>query len=220
MDKKKIIIISFVIFIILVAIIALFLKARPQPEIILPSKKIDTTETEPVSNSTSVPNPGPNIIVLDKNEAGEFIDSSGDAREVDTSFKSDLPVFIPPAVVSAETADPSLSAIPNSPAAPKQEVVEANEIPAKAIKIDMTALGFSPREFRVKPGTEVTLALSSSDGETHVFIFPLPSLMGLTTMVLGGEIKTITFKVPSTGSYAFRDDIPRYRMNTGTMIVE
>lgn len=113
----------------------------------------------------------------------------------------------------------NLSAAPGSPEAPKQETVAVDKIPAKSIKIQVSDKGFEPKEFTVKSGQSVTLALTSTDN-IHVFLFPNASLMALTTMVLGGETKTITFNAPAAGTYAFRDDIPANRANTGSMIVK
>lgn len=227
MNKKKIIIAVLVIFIVLVAVIALVLKTRvksgaPVPNFVKTSfsdwAKTDASTTDASTtdaSTTAASNPA-----VRKNAAGEFLDSDGNVRKVDTSIKSELPVFLPPAVESIETTGPSLRAMPGSPEAPKQEVVAADKVPAQAIRIDISDKGFSPKEFRVKSGAEVTLALNSTDGNTHVFVFPSASLMGLTVMVLDGSIKTVTFNAPKAGSYLFRDDIPAYRANTGMMIVE
>lgn len=114
----------------------------------------------------------------------------------------------------------SLSSMPGSPEAPKQEVVAADKIPATAIKLSVSDSGFSPKEFTIKSGQEVSLAITAVGSSTHVFIFPIASLMGLQTMVSNEETKVITFTAPDPGQYGFRDDIPSFRMNTGTMIVE
>lgn len=114
----------------------------------------------------------------------------------------------------------SLSSMPGSPEAPKQEIVAADKIPAAAIKLSVSDSGFSPKEFTIKSGQEVSLAITAVGSSTHVFIFPIASLMGLQTMVSNEETKVITFTAPDPGQYGFRDDIPSFRMNTGTMIVE
>ncbi len=191
MNKKKIIIASLVIFIVLVAIIALILKSR-------------------VNSGAVVPTSGKTI---------SSDQAKTDASTTDVSNSESL-ISVPPVVEPIEVTDPSLNMMPGSPEAPRQEIVAADKVPAQAIKIDMTADGFSPKEFRLKAGAEVTLALNSADGNTHVFIFPNDSLIGLMTMVQSGETKTVTFNAPPAGSYLFRDDIPAFRANTGTMIVE
>jgi len=192
MNKNKIIIAVLVIFIVLVAIIALVLKARVKSGAIVPASQ-KTAVSDQTKTDVSVP------------------------ASNDPAFSENAS----PAATSIEVTGPSLAVMPGSPEAPKQEVIETGDkVPAQAIKIEMTAKGFSPKEFRVKSGAEITLALSSTDGNTHVFLFPNASLMGLTTMVLGNETKTLVFNAPKPGSYPFRDDLPNYRTNTGTMIVE
>ncbi len=175
-----------VIFIVLVAIIALVLKSQ-------------------MKSGTDVPAAGGNA------PAGQ---SQTPASSIPESAS------VAPPVESIQVTGPALNALPGSPEAPKQEVVTPDKVPAQAVKISITAAGFSPKTFRVKAGAEITLALSASDGNTHVFLFPNASLMGLTTMVLGNETKTLIFNAPVAGSYPFRDDLPAYRANTGTMIVE
>jgi len=120
----------------------------------------------------------------------------------------------------AEENAASLASMPGSPEAPQQALVAPEEIPNSAIQLEVSADGFAPNNFKVRSGREVTLALTATDDQAHVFLFPTASLMGLSMMVLGGETKTITFTAPAAGSYEFRDDIPDFRENTGLMIVE
>lgn len=122
--------------------------------------------------------------------------------------------------ISSSTPISPLSVMPGSPEAPKPETVAADKIPVSAINIKISASGFSPDKFIVQAGQPVSLALTSTDNNTHVFVFPNASLMALTVMVRGGETKIIKFNAPATGSYTFRDDIPSYRNNTGIMIVK
>ncbi|MFA6194799.1 MAG: cupredoxin domain-containing protein [Patescibacteria group bacterium] len=141
-------------------------------------------------------------------------------ENLNISSTSDESVLVSPVAQPLSVADLSLKALPNAPEAPKKELVNNNDIPAAAIRLDISSDGFSPKEFRIKAGAEVVLALAATDGNAHVFIFPNASLMGLTTMVLAGETKIITFTAPAAGSFSFRDDIPGFRENIGTMIVE
>jgi len=139
---------------------------------------------------------------------------------------------IPADSVNNETSIPSsesladspemkaLAVMPGSPEAPKQEVVETSKISEEAIKLTVSDLGFEPKEFTIKSGQEVSLAVTSSGDNVHVFLFPNASLMGLTMMVSNNETKVINFTAPAAGSYEFRDDIPTYRDNVGTMIVK
>ncbi len=122
-------------------------------------------------------------------------------------------VIVPPIPVN-------LSLMPGSPEAPKQEKVAVKDIPAKAIKLEVSDQGFSPKEFTINPGQPVSLAITAVGSNTHVFLFPNASLMALTVMISSGETKVINFTAPAAGSYPFRDDIPSFRANTGTMIVK
>ncbi len=193
MSRKKLAITILVIFIILVAVIALILKAR-----------INSGTAASLSGKASASG-NPDI----------SSDISSDTSDVSKELDSVSPVAKP-----IDTADLSLSALPISKEAPKKEAVKKDDIPAQAVRLNISAEGFSPSEFRVKAGAATTLALTATDGNTHVFIFPNASLMGLTTMVFGGETKIVTFKAPAAGSFSFRDDIPGYNQNIGTMIVE
>jgi|GEM_PF-1294618 len=107
----------------------------------------------------------------------------------------------------------------NSPVAPGLSPTDP-ELPAGAVKIKISAAGFSPGKFTVSAGQLVTLAVSSVDSGTHVFLFPRASLRSATTMVSAYETKIVTFVAPAAGVYPFRDDIPAYRSNIGEMSVK
>jgi plastocyanin len=139
------------------------------------------------------------------------------ATSVDQAPSTTSSVMSPVAVATQQAAN--LSAMPGAPDGPKQVTIKADQIPAQAIKLQVSASGFSPKEFQVKSGDSVTLAISGADSNPHVFIFPDSSFLALTTMVLGGETKTLTFIAPKAGTYSFRDDLPSFRNNTGKMIV-
>jgi len=133
---------------------------------------------------------------------------------------SETPVATPSTVSSNPVVAATLSSMPGSESAPKQELIPADKIPAAAIKLSVSDTGFSPKDFTIKAGQQVSLAITGVGSSTHVFIFPMASLMGLQTMVASGETKVITFTAPNAGTYTFRDDIPTFRQNTGNMIVK
>ena len=138
-----------------------------------------------------------------------------------TAGISTTPTAINPIVTSENPAvTAALSSMPGSNEAPKQVVVKAEEIPSAAIKLSISDSGFTPKEFTIKAGQQVSLAITAVGSSTHVFIFPMASLMGLQTMVSNQETKLITFTAPNAGTYTFRDDIPDFRQNTGAMIVK
>ncbi len=131
---------------------------------------------------------------------------------------SNIPVG-PSIISSSSEVVASLSSLPGSEAAPKQEVVAADKIPSASIKLSVSESGFSPKSFTIKAGQKTSIAITNNSTSTHVFIFPNASLMGLQTMVSPGETKVTTFTAPNVGTYPFRDDIPSFRQNTGNMIV-
>ncbi len=124
---------------------------------------------------------------------------------------------------SGKTADNT--AVPGSEAAPSQSApIAAANIPASAIKLDVsTAGGFVPSTFTVKAGAAVTLSLTATDDQTHVFRFDDSSLQAVAIGIGPGMTRVITFNAPTTaGSYSFHDDVPGHTAAgvVGKMIVQ
>lgn len=121
---------------------------------------------------------------------------------------------------SGEEADNT--ALPGSPSAPKQSrSLTEEEVPNEAVKLEVSAAGFSPNEFTVNAGEVVILAITSTD-KTHVFKFDDESLKAVAVGVAGGETRAITFNAPVAGDYTFFCDVPghRGRGETGVMHVK
>jgi len=169
-----------------------------------------------LSNKSKTPSPLSNVSPS-TNSAQDDVNANV-AAPVNTEAEA-VPEGVDAATIVPATPA-QLSVMPGSPEAPKQEVVNASEIPATAIKLTVSDKGFSPKEFTLQAGQKASLAVTAEGGSTHVFIFPNASLMALTMMVSGGETKVMEFTAPAAGSYTFRDDIPTFRDNTGTMIVK
>lgn len=114
--------------------------------------------------------------------------------------------------------------IPMAPGAPQQTApVSKDQVPASAVKLDVSSAGFSTKEFTVKPGAPVTLSVSSIDTSTHVFMFDEFTLSAVAIGVGPGETRAITFNAPSKpGDYTFRCDVPGHggRGEVGKMIVK
>ncbi len=121
-----------------------------------------------------------------------------------------------------EPVDPT--AEPGSPDAPKQtDPISEESVPRTAIKIKVSASGFTPNEFSVQSGKAITLSVTSVDDQTHVFAFNHPDLKGVAVGVGPGETRAITFNAPeSKGTYEFFCNVPGHaqRGETGTMIVK
>jgi len=121
---------------------------------------------------------------------------------------------------SGEEADNT--ALAGSPDAPKQSrSLSEDEIPESAVKLSISAEGFSPNEFTVDSGDLVTISVTSLD-KTHVFKFDDESLKAVAVGVGGGETRAITFNAPVAGDYTFFCDVPghRGRGETGVMHVK
>lgn len=127
-------------------------------------------------------------------------------------------------VVVTETGAPAQnSAVPMSPEAPKQSApIKLEDLPATAIKLEISDNTFKPASFQVRPGAPVTLSLTSSDRKHHVLIFDNPVLSAVAISSLPGQTKAITFNAPTEkGEYTFHCDLPFHSDNgeTGVMIV-
>lgn len=101
--------------------------------------------------------------------------------------------------------------------------LEKSEIPKEAIKIGVTAEGFSLSSFEVKKGEEVVLSVTSRDEWIHIFKFKDSSLAEIAMGLAPGETRAITFYAPSEpGEYPFLCDMPVHekRGEKGVMIVK
>ena len=111
-----------------------------------------------------------------------------------------------------------------NPKAPAQSLpLEENDVPKDALKLEVTAAGFSPDTFTVKAGEEVTLAVKSADQWVHTFVFEEPSLKDVSLGLASQETRGITFFAPKEkGEYKFFCNVPghRERGEVGTMTVQ
>ncbi len=127
-------------------------------------------------------------------------------------------------VVTTEGVPVKNDAVPMSPEAPKQTPPVAKEqLPASTVKLEISSAGWNPKEFSVKAGAPVTLAITSGDDYTHVFMFDDPSLSAVAVGVSPRETRAITFNAPDkAGEYAFHCDVPGHaaRGEVGKMIVK
>lgn len=117
-------------------------------------------------------------------------------------------------------------AAPMSPQAPQQTAPISKATVASngsVIKIDVSANGFSPKEFTVKPGAATTIAVTSVDDFTHIFAFSDASLEAVAVGLAPGETRAITFNAPAkAGEYEFKCGVPGHagRGEVGKMIVK
>lgn len=114
--------------------------------------------------------------------------------------------------------------VPMSPEAPQQTApISKAQLPNTALKMDLSAAGFSPSSVSAKAGAPVTLSITSADSLTHVFMFNDASLAAVAIGVGPGETRAITFNAPEkAGEYTFRCDVPGHsgRGEVGKLIVK
>lgn len=127
-------------------------------------------------------------------------------------------------VITPEGNEVKNDAAPMSPEAPRQTPPLAKAaLPESTVKLEVSASGWSPAEFSVKAGSAVTLAISSIDDFTHVFMFNDSALSAVAVGVSPQETRAITFNAPSeAGEYPFSCDVPGHagRGEVGKMIVK
>lgn len=155
--------------------------------------------------------------------AGQEIEVPEILKEAVIMVEGANPISKEGKVISPQGEEVKNDANPMSQEAPRQTLpLKKDELPASVIKLDVSAAGWSPNEFRVKAGAPVTLAVSSVDQYTHIFMFADPSLSAVAIGLNPGETRAMTFNAPAVGEYAFRCDVPGHagRGEIGKMIVE
>jgi len=115
-------------------------------------------------------------------------------------------------------------AVPGTKEAPKpSQTLTEEQIPEEALVINISKeAGFEPKQFRVKPGQVVTIALTSIDNSVHGFRFTDDVLTAVAVSVNPGETRAITFKAPEMiGEYPFHCTAPGHKRKgeIGSMIV-
>ena len=127
-------------------------------------------------------------------------------------------------VVTAEGKPVKLDVTPGTPQAPQQSnpITKPADLPSKAIKLSISSAGWSPKEFTVSSGAAITVAVTATDNQTHVFKFDDPSLDAVAVGIGPGETRAITFNAPKAGTYKFHCDVPGHsgRGETGDMVVK
>ena len=98
---------------------------------------------------------------------------------------------------------------PMSENAPKQSKIlteeEKEQVSENAIEMEVNnETGFTPSQFKVKPGQAVTILLTATDNRKHEFRFRDDKLRAVTVVVKEGQSRAMTFNAPTQmGSYEF-----------------
>lgn len=114
----------------------------------------------------------------------------------------------------------------SSPLAPAMtRAIDKEQLAPTAIKLDVSAAGYSPKEFTVSAGAPVTLALTSTDSSLHGLVFEdgAMSAIGLTSRP--NQTRAVTFNAPTQpGEYTFFCNVGgvlhKNRGEIGKMIVK
>jgi len=155
--------------------------------------------------------------------SGEAPPSQGapSAQEAAPPESSNLPVNPPPAAPTPRVV--RLDVPPGSPDAPQQSnPVAQSDVPKGALDIVVKDGSFTPSSFAVNSGEQVTIYFTSADGRTHSIGFEDASVQGIAVGIGPGETRSVTFKAPVPGTYAFECNVPGHAAagEQGTMVVE
>lgn len=116
----------------------------------------------------------------------------------------------------------SNEAIPNSPSAPKSVVIDIKDLPKEVLNLEIGNGKITPSSFTVKTGALISLAVTSVDDQTHVFIFTDQAVGAIAMGISPGQTKAINFNAPAPGEYTFDCEIPIHKNagEVGVMIVK
>lgn len=116
----------------------------------------------------------------------------------------------------------SNEAVPNSPSAPKSVVIDKKDLPKEVLNLEIGNGKITPSSFSVKSGDLISLAVTSVDDQTHVFIFTDQAVGAIAMGISPGQTKAINFNAPAPGEYSFDCEIPIHKDagEVGKMIVK
>ncbi len=221
-SKKKIFVILGLVLVVAIIVVAAMMS----------SKKKDGGNTTPADNNNNgeVTDAGVPTDATPYVPEGAATGTEGEIaipevlKEATVAVAGANPVTKDGTVVTTAGVPVKNDAVPMSPEAPKQTPpVTKDQLPASTVKLEISAAGWKPAEFTVNASSPVTVAISSADDYTHVFMFDDLTLSAVAVGVSPRETRAITFNAPSKpGEYAFHCDVPGHaaRGEVGKMIVK
>ncbi len=174
---------------------------------------LDNGKTQPVESTSTGENIQP---IQDRNTEHPPGNTGGVPPKTETPNQVTPPTPPPP---KRETR---LDVPPGSPDAPQQSApISRNQLPVGSPEIVAQDGKLTPQYFAVKEGEEITLAFTSGDKRTHILTFDDSALMAVAIGVGPNETRTMKFKVPKVGIYAFSCSVPGHASigETGVMTV-
>ena len=220
-NKKLLIIFGLVIIVVIIVVAALMI--QKDEDSVVSDNLGNTLDVKPASEDilADVQAYIPEDLALGENGEAIIPESLVDAIVV---VEGANPIAKDGTVVTRSGNAVQNNVVPMSPEAPKQtDSVVAEELPESVIKLGVSATGFDPSEISVKAGAPVTIAVTSTDDFTHVFMFDDSALSAVAVDVSSHETRAITFNSPvEAGEYIFHCDVPGHanRGEVGKMIVK
>lgn len=209
-NKKNLWIILGVVAVVIVIIVVAALQSRKAAAPVTETPTTGTPTTEPAEETPAAEDNLPKIEALK------------DAR---VEVPGANPITKDNKVVNLEGQVTKNDVAMTSPLAPSETPAISKEaLPETAISLDVTAAGFSPKEFTVKPGQPVTLAITAVDS-IHNLVFEDASLSAVGMGAYKGQTRAITFNAPTkAGEYVFYCNVGgvvhKNRGEVGKMIVK
>lgn len=199
--KARILIIIEIILLLLVIVLAvIFFSSRNKPDVKV-SNYYGTNKISGNSNS--------NNQIINENEAPQI--------EIENSspIENNNPASVGNEQSGMESQRLFLP-VPN-----QSPVSSEEQIPAGAVHVLGMEEGFSPSEFKVKAGEEVTLALTSRIDYPVILTFYDETMPAISIGCGPRETRWVTFTAPQkSGRYIFKNDVFGKSAQVGAMIVE
>jgi len=216
--KNKALTVIIIAIIAILIIVLAVLALTQQEETSTPNADTNTPASEGEAN-----NQGDTTDGEPAGEEGAIEGENEDVANAESQIEGGNLVTEDNRVITQQGEDARNDVDPGSPDAPQQTgPVDEEALPENTVRVTVSAEGFGPEEVRMPAETAVTMSVTSTDTQTHIFKFKDESLKAVAVGIAPGETRAITFRTPGPGEYEFYCDVPGHegRGEVGTLIVE
>lgn len=209
---KKLLVLLGVLAVIVLIIVVAASQGKKKPTVVTPTDGTPTTQT-PTASTT-----------LEETAAAIPVNEILKGAKVEAPGAN--PITKDNKVVTLNGEQTKTDVAPSSALAPAiTRPIEKDQLSPSAINLDIsTAAGFSPKEFTVKPGAAITLAITSVDSFLHGLVFEDAALSAITLTARPGQTRAQSFNAPKAGEYVFYCNVGgvlhKNRGEVGKMIVK
>lgn len=209
---KKLLVLLGVLAVIVLIIVVAASQGRKKPIVVTPT---DGTGATPAPTASTTPEETAAAIPVNEILKGAKVEAPG-ANPITKDNK----------VVTLSGEQTKTDVAQSSALAPAiTRPIEKEQLAPSAISLDISAAaGFSPKEFTVRPGAPVTLAITSVDNSFHGLIFEDAALSAIGLTARPGQTRAVTFNAPKAGEYVFYCNVGgvlhKNRGEVGKMIVK